>query len=141
MDQFSLLKPTLNTPYHIEFDWWKNNDRNWRVLLLSYLAKEHQALLSNNEKEQFIDIVDQNTAEVLQVDALQHLLMNEYAHKEGFISSSTPLTEAIFRLFLTNGNFPLTAMEIGNKLGRPASLILQTLSGKNIHQGIKPSHK
>ncbi len=137
MESFSFIKPTLDTPYHIDFDWWKNNDRNWRVLLINYLSEEDRANLLGKE-EQYIDIIDPKSAEVRQVDALQYLIMHEYARKEGFITPGTPLTEAIFRLFLFNGNTPMTPREIGEKLGKSPQLILQTLSGKHVHQGIRP---
>ena len=25
--RFSLVKPTVNTPFHIDFEWWRQNDR------------------------------------------------------------------------------------------------------------------
>ena len=33
--RFSLVKPTLQTPFHIDFRWWKQNERDWHVFLRS----------------------------------------------------------------------------------------------------------
>ena len=31
--RFSLVKPTVDTPFHIDFAWWKKNERDWHVYL------------------------------------------------------------------------------------------------------------
>ncbi|MEI7988148.1 MAG: hypothetical protein WCI88_03845 [Chloroflexota bacterium] len=135
---YSIIKPTLKTPYHIDFEWWKQNERNWQIILLGYLSPEHRQVLQEMSQEQKFDIIDPQTAEVRQVDALQHLLMTDYSKREDFISETTSLVEAIFRLFLVNGNHPMSSEEISGKLDRPAPLILQMLSGKRVHQGLRP---
>ena len=50
--RFSLVKPTTQTPFHIDFDWWKNQEKNWRVYLFSYLCLEHQSTFANNSARQ-----------------------------------------------------------------------------------------
>ena len=40
--RFSLIKPTLQTPFHIDFDWWQKSERDWHVYLRSLLCSEHQ---------------------------------------------------------------------------------------------------
>ncbi len=42
-----LIKPTLNTQFHIDYDWWGRNEREWRVYLLSHLCPEHRAALKS----------------------------------------------------------------------------------------------
>ena len=41
-----LIKPGIDTQFHIDFDWWKDNDRNWRVdlrgLLCEYTQGNHE---------------------------------------------------------------------------------------------------
>ena len=61
---FSLVKPNVNTPFYIDFDWWKKHDNNWRVLLLSCLCPDHQQSFSDLEGNISIDWVDPQTAEV-----------------------------------------------------------------------------
>ena len=73
--RYSLVKPTLNTPFHIDFDWWSRNDREWRVHLRSCLCLEHQNSFSELDSDELVDWVDPETAEVQRVDGLQHVLM------------------------------------------------------------------
>ncbi len=135
--RFSLVKPTLDTPFHIDFDWWSRAEQNWRVHLMSYLSPEHQVILEQQEHETF-DTVDPETGEVSQVEALQYLLMSHYARQDTFLSESSSLVETIFRLFLSNGNRPLTPREIGERLHRPPETILRTLGGRRVYRGLRP---
>ncbi|HLF91322.1 MAG TPA: hypothetical protein VI451_20425 [Anaerolineales bacterium] len=134
----SLVKPSLQTPYHIDFDWWQQNDRDWRVYLRSYLSPEDQLIFSEISEEAKVDIVDPETGEVSQVDALQHVLIARYSNRGDFISRNTSLTEAIFRLFLINGNIPLSVGEIAEKIGRSPNTVLQMLSGSRVYKGLRP---
>lgn len=137
----SLIKPSLQTPFHIDFEWWKANDTNWHVELKGLLCPEHQALYSTLEDGQLIDWVDPETAEVRQLDGLQSLIMNHCAKQDDFISEHTAIVDAVFRLFLINGNIPLTPDEIGRKLNRPGLIILKTISGVRIYKGLRPFFK
>ena len=86
--RISLVKPTLNTPYHIDFDWWKQNDQEWRVHLRSCLPPEYQQAFADADTEE-VDWVDPETAEVQKVDGLQHVLINYAAETPDFITSHT----------------------------------------------------
>ncbi|MCX7977357.1 MAG: hypothetical protein N2646_09820, partial [Bellilinea sp.] len=68
----------------------------------------------------WIDWVNPQTAEVTQVDGLQHTLMVHCAKLPGFLSQNTSLVNAVFRVFLSNGNSPLTPVELAEIIGRPA---------------------
>ncbi len=134
----SLVKPSIHTPYHIDFDWWKQNDRDWRIYLRSYLSPEDQLTYANLVDDQLVDLVDPETAAVSQVDAVQHILIAQYASRSDFINRNTSITEAIFRLFLANGNLPLPVLDISEKIGRPPQTILQMLSGGRVYKGLRP---
>ena len=137
--RLSLVKPTLETPFHIDFNWWSLHDREWRVHLLSLLTEDEKDRFSEIiEGDVKVDFVDPETAEVHQVDGLQHILITVSAQKEGFLNERTALVEAIFRLFLKNGNAPMTVQEIADQLGRAPNPILRTLSGKRVYRGIRP---
>jgi hypothetical protein len=134
----SLLKPTLKTPFHIDFEWWKQNERDWHVFLRSLLCNEHQETLVNIDEGQRVDWVDAETAEVKPVDGLQHALMSHCALQPDFLSTQTALVEAVFRTFLVNGNTPMTAEELAHVLSRPADTILRTLTGPRVYRGLRP---
>lgn len=131
-----LSKPTVNTRFHIDYDWWTRNDRDWHVYLNSLLCPEHQHIFSADSE--LIDWVDPVTAEVKQVDGLQHALINHCAKQDGFLSSGIPLVDLIFRVFLSNGNTPLSPLELSEKVGRPATTILSVLSGGRVYKGLRP---
>lgn len=136
--RFSLLKPTVETPFHIDFDWWKQNESDWHVFLRSMLCPEHQEAFANMEEGQMIDWVDPETAEVKPVNGIQHALMTHCALQPDFLNERTALVEAVFRLFLANGNVPMSAQELSAKLNRPAETILRTLAGPRVYHGLRP---
>ncbi|WKZ37983.1 MAG: hypothetical protein QY332_08570 [Anaerolineales bacterium] len=134
----SLLKPGATTPFHIDFEWWKKNERDWHVFMLSLLCTEHQEAFANIEEDGMMDWIDPETAEVKPVDGVQHALMSHCALLPEFKSERTAMVEAIFRTFLVNGNVPMSAEELGKRLGRPASVILKTISGPRVYRGLRP---
>jgi hypothetical protein len=136
--KFSLIKPTLNTPFHIDFDWWRGTDNNWHVALQSLLCPEHQEAYANLAEGQMIDWVDPETAEVRALDGLQNTLINHCARQPGFLDEHTVLVDAIFRLLLANGNTPMSAEELGAHLNRPADMILKTIAGSRVYKGLRP---
>lgn len=136
---FSLIKPTLETPFHIDFDWFKEHDGNWRVFLLNCLCPEHQEIYKNQSEDGMIDWIDPDTAEVKRVDGLQSTLMSHCAKEPGFVTTNTAMVDAIFRVFLSNGNHPMTPVELSDKIGKPADTILKTISGLQVYKGIRPA--
>ena len=134
----SLLKPSVKTPFHIDFDWWRQNENDWHVFLGSLLCPEHQEAFANFEEGEMIDWIDPVTAEVKQVEGIQHALMTHCALLPEFTSARTAMVEAVFRVFIANGNIPMSAEELGKKLGRPADTILRTISGPRVYRGLRP---
>lgn len=136
--RFSLAKPTLQTKFHIDFDWWRQSDQDWRVYLQSLLCPEHRQAFVNFQEENSVDWVDPDTAEVQQVDGLQHILISHCAKQEGFITEHTALVDAIFRIFLANGNEPMSANDLAQRLNRQPTMVLRLLSGGQVYRGIRP---
>jgi hypothetical protein len=134
----SLVKPTIQTPFHVDFDWWRATDNNWHVALQGLLCPEHQDAFANIPEGQSIDWVDPETAEVRQLDGLQHTIISHCAKQESFLSEHTALVEGVFRLLLVNGNTPMTPEELSVKLNRPAETILKTIAGPRIYNGLRP---
>lgn len=136
--RFSIIKPDLNTPFHIDFIWWKDHDSNWRVHLFSCLCQKHQEELADADNEIKLDWVDPETAEVKIVDGLQHILINHCAQQPDFLTDNTSLVNAAFRVFLASGNRPMTPVQLSEKTGKPAEMILRTLSGIQVYKGLRP---
>lgn len=138
--RFSLVKPTLKTPFHIDFDWWMQHDNNWRVYLRAMLCSEHQEAFQDIDEETKIDWVDAETAEVTSVDGLQHVLITHCAKQPEFLNANTTLVDSVFRTLLVHGNTPMTPYELSEAIGKPADTILRTLAGPQVYKGIRPVH-
>ena len=134
----ALVKPTLDTLFHIDYSWWERSDEDLRTYLISHLPLEQRERLSQSTENQVVDYVDPDTGEVFQLDELG-LLIQEASKDADFINPHTSLVDGIFRVFLANGNVPQTPKELADRIGRPASLILKTLSGGRIYKGLRPT--
>lgn len=131
------IKPTLDTKFHIDYEWWSREGRELRVYLLSHLDdKQRQYFLEYRDTEE-IDWVNPETAEVQKVDALQRAL-RQASQRPDFITPHTSLVDAVFRVLLANNNTPLTPVELGERIERPPMTILRTLAGANVYKGIRP---
>jgi hypothetical protein len=82
----SLIKPTLKTKFHVDFEWWKSQDSNWKVYLQAFLCPEHQKLLADYSYTDQIDLIDSTTGEVTRVDALLYTLTEHCAKQPDFLS-------------------------------------------------------
>jgi hypothetical protein len=136
-----LVRPTIDTPYHIDFAWWEKSDRDLQVYLRSHLCPEHQAAFADAGETVMVDHVDPDTAQVTQLAGIQHILISHCAAQPGYITPQTSLVNAIFRVFLANGNQPLTVEELSERLGRPPRTILRLLSGHRIYKGLRPVYE
>lgn len=133
-----LIRPTLDTRFHIDYSWWDRADRDLDVYLRSHMCDEHRESFVDLDPGAKVDHVDPETGEVSRVDGVQHVLISHCSRQEGYLTQQTSLVNAIFRVFLSNGNTPLSPSELGERLDRPGQTILRTLSGQRVYKGIRP---
>lgn len=133
-----LSKPTLETRFQIDYGWWERADKDLNVFLRSLLCEEHREAFEELSADVEVDHVDPDTAEVLRVPGIMHTLITHCSKESDYITLQTSLVNAIFRLFIANGNVPLSIEEIAEELGRPSSMILRMLSGSRVYHGIRP---
>jgi hypothetical protein len=134
----SLLKPTLDTPYHIDYSWWeRNKEEDLRTYLLSHLPSEVREQIGQPDQNSVIDHIDPETGEVFRLDSIG-IAIQDAAKTTDFINPYTSVVDSIFRVFLANGNQALTPNQLAELIGRPAQTILKTLSGGRIYKGIRP---
>ncbi len=132
------VKPTIETKFHIDFDWWQQQGRDLTVHLRMLLCSEDKATYAASPARE-VDWVSPDTGEVKRVDALWEIVHSHCSRQPEFITEHTPLTAAVFRAFVANDNTPLTPVELHQILGRKsANLILGTIAGSQVYQGIKP---
>ncbi len=137
----AITRPTLETKFHIDFDWWERADRDLDVYLRSHLCPEHQEAYDDMEGDAMVDTIHPETAEVTRVLGIQHTLITHCALQDDYLTPQTTLVNAVFRVFLANGNVPLSPEELGEKLSRPPRMILRTLSSPRVYKGIRPHHE
>ena len=133
-----LVRPTPETRFHIDYGWWERADRELEIYLLGQLCPEHQKAFADLDARAMVDHVEPDTGEVRQVPGIQHALITHCARLPDYVTPQTSLVNAVFRLFLANGNTPMTSIEMGEALGRPATLILRTFSTPRVYKGIRP---
>ncbi len=131
-------RPTLDTKFHIDFEYWDRADRDLNIYLRSHLCPEHQEAYADIEADTMVDSVNPKTAEVTRVRGIQHTLISHCSLLPDYLTPQTTLVNAIFRVFLSNGNSPLTPQDLGEVLNRPARTILRMLSGGRVYKGIRP---
>lgn len=132
-----LIKPTLETRFHVDYSWWEKSSDDLRTYLLSHLLPEQRERLSQTDEARTVDYIDPDTGEVLKLDELG-LAIQIAAEEANFINQQTPLVDSVFRVFLANGNLPMTPVELAERTGRSANTILKTLGGAKIYKGIRP---
>lgn len=136
-----LLRPDVDTKFHIDYDWWAAQGRDVRVLIWEHLCQECRAKLGTHRDTEDIDWIDPGTGEVSVVDRLQYCLRECCSRRDDYIGPSTPLAASIFRVLVANGNTPLSAREIHERIGKSdPRVVLRILLGKEMrtHYGIKP---
>jgi len=131
------VKPTLDTRFHVDYEWWEREGRDLRVYLLSHLPPEQREFFMQHRDTENVDWVDPVTAEVGKVDALQRAI-REASQQSDFITPHLSLVDAVFRVFLANDNTPLTPHELSERIGRPPMTILRTLTGATVYKGLRP---
>lgn len=132
-----ILKPTLDTKFHIDYDWWERENNDLQSYMLSHLPPDLRDKFEEQATEELVDYIDPESGEVFQLDALG-LAIREASQREDFINSQTSLVDSVFRIFLSNGNAPRTPRELEDDTGRDARTILKTFGGIRVYRGVRP---
>jgi len=134
-----LFKVDVNTKLHIDMEWWKRQNKDFRLYLYNELCPECKEKYQDFTKAEAIDWIDPETAEVKQVDGLWHTLLSCCSLKPDYLSPDVPVTNAVFRVFLANGNTPLSAAELAERLNYPdPERLLRILTKGRVYNGIRP---
>ena len=133
------LLPTVNTQFHIDFSWWERQNKDIRIFMRDLLCPDCAVSVGSVEGMQMVDMVDPETAEVTQADAIWEAIQACCSKKPDYITPDSPLLDAIFRTFLANGNKPLSVVELHERLDkRPPEVILRMLTKGQVYMGIRP---
>lgn len=116
-----------DTRYHIDTDWYKQRHRSFEKMAQSRMCSSCQGKLGT-EIEERVPTIDQKSGRVVfenrkvPYGSNPFVVLRDCCGKgKAFISDSTPILEAVFRLFLANANQPLTLEDIHQKLEETAN--------------------
>ncbi|MDQ3249434.1 MAG: hypothetical protein M3Q45_09570 [Chloroflexota bacterium] len=133
------FRPTTDTKFHIDYDWWEKSGKNFRLYLRDQLCDECRERFSNHQNTENVDWVDPDSGEVHRTDALRECLRTRCANDPDYINERLSLVSACFRVFLANNNQPLSPNELHQLLPwASAETALRTLSSGQVYLGLRP---
>lgn len=132
----SLKRVTADTRFYVDYDWWEKSNIDLKTYLFTRLGIGQEADLDSEINE--IDMVDPTTGEVRRVDGFQYMIQSYFAELPENFFTQTSFVDAVFCVLLANANQPLTAREIAERVEKPVEMVIRTLGGHKIYQGIRP---
>ena len=132
----SLKRVTVDTQFYIDYEWWDKSQLDLKTYLVSRLSIDDESAFDTNSEE--VDLVNPNTGEVHRVDGFQYVVQTYFSKLPDDFLTRASLVDAVFCVLLANANQPMTATEIAEKSQRPVNVILKTIGGPKIYQGIRP---
>lgn len=139
MPVLTRVKPTVDTPFHIEWDWFRRNGVDADLLVREQLCAECRQAFDEGKPVEEVDWVHPDTGEVFRVDAVREAILSHCQWKPDYISPATPLVTAVFRTLLANNNQPLSPRELAQRLSRwEPETILIVLSRGDVKWGLMP---
>jgi hypothetical protein len=131
-----LARPTLDTRFHIDYDWWEESHLDLKTYVYSRLDIGDEAVMDTSQEK--VDLVDPDTGEVRRVDGFQYALQMYFSQLPEDFLTQTSLVDAVFYILLANANKPMSVRELAERMARDPDVILKTLAGPRIYQGIRP---
>jgi len=132
------IKPTIDTPFHIDYEWWERQKLDLNVEMQAHLCSEHREAYAGQRMGEKIDWVDWETGEIQQVAGLQYVITSHCSKLEGYVMQAPTIIGVIFRVFLSNGNQPLSPRRLAPLVGQRAEQVLLVLAGKSASKGLRP---
>lgn len=132
----NLRQVSADTRFYIDYSWWDESHLDLKTYLLARLSLSGET--GGDLPAERIDLVDSKTGEVRQVDAFQYLVRNYFSRHDNEMATQGSLVDAVFSVLLANGNEPMTAAEIAEKVQRPTELLIKTFGGAQVYNGIRP---
>jgi len=134
----NFVKPTVDTPFCIDYSWWEGQSVDMNVQLLAHLPENLREAYAGKSVDEKIDLIDWETGAVQQVEGLQYLIATQCREDPGYIMQAPTLLEAVFRVFLSNGNQPVSPRALSPLVGHQPKKILRLLAAGKVRKGLRP---
>jgi hypothetical protein len=132
----ALKRTSADTRFFVDYEWWEKSNLDLKTYLRTRLSFDDSTSLDVDVDE--VDLVDPYTGEVRRVDGFQYALQSYFSELPADFTSRTSLVDAVFCVLLANANQPMSAREIAERIHRPTEVVLRTVGGPTIYQGIRP---
>ncbi len=134
-----ISKLDVDSKFYIDLNWWESQGRDFRQQLFEELCDACKQFYTLDDRRE-VDRIDPETGEVTRREALWECVMDECGREPDFVSPKMPLTRAIFRALLANGNAPISAAELHRRIGKgSAQIVLRELLSPEMElDGITP---
>ena len=134
------LAPQVNeeTFFHIDYSWWEKSTLDLKAYLVARLQALGISEINLNMDMDEVDLVDLETGEVSRVDGFQYMVQTYFQQLPDDFAQRSSLVDAVFCVLLANANQPMRVQDISHAIGRDPDVVLKTLNGPRIYQGISP---
>lgn len=132
-----LAKPTLDTKYYIDYEWWRTSSEDLRSNLLRQVPPEFKEAVLAEPEDREMDYIDPKTGRVSRVNPLQFALKAAAENAE-YLSEDVSLADVIFRVLLIRDNAPISSRELAALTGREEDKIFGLLKSPRVLYGLRP---
>ena len=136
LKKLSFNKPTPETKFYVDYDWWQESNLDLNAYLFRHLSLDKYINLDPELEE--VDLIDAQTGEVRRVQGFEYMVQTHFSQLSEEYIASASFVDAVFCVLLANGNEPMTAREIAERVQRATDVVLKTLAGPTIYKGIRP---
>ena len=136
LKKLSFNKPTPDTKFYVDYDWWQESNLDLNAYLFRHLSLDQNINLDPELEE--VDLIDPNTGEVRRVQGFEYMVQTHFSQLSKDYIASASFVDAVFCVLLANGNKPMTARDIAERVQRSTDVVLKTLAGPTIYKGIRP---
>lgn len=128
-------RATADTLFYIDYEWWEKSDLDLKTYIYNRLDIEEGDLDPESEE---VDLIDPQTGEVRRVDGFQYVVQTYFSQLPDDFIAKASLVDAVFCTILANANQPMSARQIAEQIQRTPNVVLKTIGGPKIYQGIRP---
>ena len=136
--KFKLRRPTIDTPFHIDWGWFERNNLSAQSAIYNQICETHRHEVAPDATEP-VDYIDPATGEVFPMDPMREMILSLCQWEDDYITGEMPVNQALFRLLLATNNRPITPSEMASHLKRvDANTLLRLLTSGSVSYGIVP---
>jgi len=121
----ALKRITPDTRFYVDYSWWDESNLDLKTYLFTRLDIGEDVELDTSVEE-------------VDLDGFQYMIQSYFNQLPDDFMARASLVDAAFCVLLANGNQPMTGRELAKRLQRPIDVVIRTLGGPRIYQGIRP---